>query len=125
MTHETMVHAFDIEELHLPLHQPDSIVLSDGIDEFFSVQLARKIAEHPASGLSGRLGINVSQGGRWVIGLSESRLEILDTNETSDAELTGPAYDLLMFLWRRADSSALVREGDTQLITTYRDHVRL
>src|SRR5487761_1980806 len=120
MTHETMVHAFDLDAILPPVHRPDASALADGIDEFLSAQLARKLALQHVVGLSGRMALTIADSDdRWVIGLFPDHLEILPGGSDTDAELTGSAYDLLMFLWRRALSPALVRTGDLDLFTTY------
>ena len=126
MTHETMVHAFDLDEIHLPMHSPAARSVADGVDEFFSVQLERKLVQKHVPGLSGRLALGATDSkNRWVLELAPDHLEILSDSSLVDAELTGTAYDLLMYLWRRRFSSALDKSGDLNLIATYYRDVRL
>ncbi|HUY07229.1 MAG TPA: maleylpyruvate isomerase family mycothiol-dependent enzyme [Acidimicrobiales bacterium] len=126
MTHETMVHAFDLEEIHPPLHDPKAPAIADGIDEFFSAQLPGKISRKHVPGLNGRLALTATDSkDRWVIDLAPDRLDVVSENATADAELTGTARDLLMYLWRRGFAPALEKTGDLDLIMTYYRDVRL
>ncbi len=126
MTHETMVHAFDLDGIHPPVHEPDPRVIADGIDEFFTAQLRRRLARQEVNGLNGRLALAATDSkDRWVIGLFPDHLEILVGDATADAEISGRAHDLLMFLWGRGFSSALDRSGDLDLVATYHRDVRL
>lgn len=126
MTHETMVHAFDLEEMHPPVHKPKVLAVADGIDEFFSAQLARKLTRQNVPGLNGRMAFRTTDSNdRWVIELSPDHLEVLSGVLAADAELTGTAYGLLMYLWRREFSLTLEKTGDLDLIATYFRDVRL
>jgi len=126
MTHETMVHAFDLDEIHPPMHNPVTRATADGIDEFFSAQLARKLARQSVPGLSGRLALMATDSSdRWVVELYPDHLEIISDDSLSDAELSGRAHDLLMYLWRRGFASSLDKSGDLDLIATYYRDVRL
>ncbi len=126
MTHETMVHAFDLEAIHPPFHRPASLAVADGIDEFFSAQLERKLVLQNIPGLSGRMAlVTTDSDNRWVIGLFPDHLEILSNDAIAEAEITGTAHDLLMYLWRRELSVSLKRSGDLDLIATYYRDVRL
>lgn len=126
MTHETMVHAFDLDAIHPPAHRPEALAVADGIDEFFSAQLERKLAQQNVPALTGRMAFRTTDSDdRWVIGFSPDHLEVLPDGSAVDAELSGTAYDLLMYLWRRESSLTLDKTGALDLITTYYRDVRL
>ncbi len=126
MTHETMVHAFDLDTIHLPMHSPATRAVADGIDEFLTAQLARKLPRQNVPGLHGRLALRATDSNdRWVVGLFPDHIDILPDGSPSDAELSGSAFDLLMYLWRRGFSSSIDRSGDLGLIATYYHDVRL
>ena len=126
MTHETMVHAFDIDELHPPLHTTEVVAIADGVDEFLTSQLIRKLARQPVPGLEGRLALSTTDSlDRWVVQLSPGAIEILDSSSEADAELSGDAFSLLNFLWRRPGEALLTRSGNVALIDTYEHDVQL
>jgi uncharacterized protein (TIGR03083 family) len=126
LSHEAMVHTFDLEELHRPRHMPSVEYLADGIDEFFPVHLRRKLRGHPAEGLNGCLGINTTDSDdRWVLRLTPDSVTIEEATTPTDAELSGKAFDLLMFLWRRSDTASLKISGENAIVTAYQISVDL
>ncbi len=126
LVHESMVHTFDLEELHRPLHAPAVESLADGIDEFFPVHLRRKLRGHPADGLNGYLGINTTDSDdRWVLQLTPDSVAVEAPTTPTDAELSGKAFDLLMFLWRRSDTAPLEISGDNAIVMAYQNNVDL
>lgn len=126
MTHETMVHAFDLDELHPPLHVPPIVAVADGVDEFLTAQLQRKLIRQPVASLRGTLGLNATDSNdRWVVSLTPNSIDILDASTPADAELSGTAHRLLNFLWRRSSANQLSPSGDLDIIATYECEVRL
>jgi uncharacterized protein (TIGR03083 family) len=120
LTHETMIHTFDLERLHGPIHRPDPKVIVDGIDEFFHVLLTRKIKANAIDDLLGTLAISPTDNdARWVLGFTPNKMTLLEPGQHIDAELTGRSIDLLMFLWKRNDTAALGATGDIDLISSY------
>lgn len=125
MVHETMVHAFDLEAIEPPGHRPDEVALSDGIDEFLTAQLMRKLPRINAEGLHGRLGIVTDSGDRWAVELEPTAARFVDATQRVDTELSGDAKAIVCFLWNRVDETAITVSGDRALLATYREKVHL
>lgn len=124
---ETMVHRFDIELAAGSLGAVDPVVAADGIDEYWTVQLERKLALRPVSTLAGVLELRATDVDvAWTVRLNENTVTAVKSGFPADVTVTGPAYELLSFLWSRdqlgIDCSV---EGDRRLVDAWHDLVHL
>jgi uncharacterized protein (TIGR03083 family) len=111
--HETFVHRLDLELASGATSYVDSAVACDAIDEFFANMKAdRDISPRARDGRGAEI-FRVSSTapvGRWSVRLTPEGYDFVDTDEEADAELSGPAGDVLMAVLRRRD---LARSGVT------------
>ena len=108
MAHETAVHAWDARRATGKTAIIDSVLASDGIDEFVHVMLMNDGREGEGA-LSGSVHIHCTDvDGEWLIVPTESS-DVIVTREHAkgDCALRGSAQDLLLALWRRIPMSAL------------------
>lgn len=120
--HETMVHRLDLELASglTPLVEPE--VASDAIDEFLVNLKGASYFSPRVKEIHGRhqtLRVVTSDvEGRWTIDIDEDGFSLTDEESRPDAQLVGPARDLLMVLYRRCDldGSGVAATGDGSLI---------
>ncbi len=124
LTHETMVHTFDLEALHRPQHRPAPLTIADGIDEFIDLQLVRKIERNRLPGFTGTLALDASDAAtRFVVEITPERVIRRAATDEVDATVRGRAIDLILFLWHRNESERLTLEGKESLLSGLRDFV--
>lgn len=133
MTHETLVHRLDVEQL-TGQHSPVPAGLAaDGVEEIFTVFLASGRAQRGWSGHPATVVVRAAVGERepadggsrpagreWVVALgSEPPRLVADTTAAAEpppgAVISGEALEVLRALWDRTDIAPLVSSGDLAL----------
>jgi uncharacterized protein (TIGR03083 family) len=134
MAHETAIHRFDAEVA--ADRQPGPTLLpsplaTDGIDEFWNVQLDRKLRRSPVAGLAGTVRWQAADAGHgWTVRLDGASATVLrDVAATgaspADGTITGPAAELLLFAWNRVSLTTATVSGDRRLFDAWSRLVRL
>ncbi len=111
--HEAAVHAFDAQ-LATGAPQPvPEVVALDGTAAFIDVAhgTAGPWPHRPA-----RVGLHATEGASWLIELTGSGAREVDGSHGTDADLYGPASDLLLTLHRRLPLDSLRGEGDRAVL---------
>ena len=112
--HELVVHRWDAQDATGAGGSIDPAVASDGVDEYFSMMLPRRIirdgGEFPQSSLHVHC---TDTAGEWLVWPAGNELQVRREHAKGDAALRGPAQDLLLSLWgRRHRSPAVDVVGD-------------
>jgi len=99
---------------------------ADGIDEFWTAQLGRKLPTNPIPGLSGVLRVTATDvDASWTISLEPDSFTLLGQDAVAPAELSGRAEDLLWFVWNRGPATTCSVVGDRHLVDDWPELVRL
>ena len=126
MAQETMVHRFDVELAAGIQSSVDPLLAADGIDEYWSAQLGRKLPLQPIDGLEGVLALLATDvDAAWTVSLSRDALALLAPGSPADVTVAGPAYELLSFVWNRRPLTTGTIEGDRRLVDDWPELVRL
>jgi len=116
---ETAVHRWDAQAA-LGVAEPlDAALAVDGVDEFFEVMAARRLAADPVPDLDASLHLHATDvEGEWFVALHPDRLEQRHEHAKADAAVRGPASELLLWLWNRRpdDAPDLQVFGDTAVL---------
>jgi uncharacterized protein (TIGR03083 family) len=128
MAQETVIHRVDAELAARTAVSPISAELAaDGIDEILVIFLAwgtERWGKYFGELLTadGDLSVLVSAGGaRWLVRLEEGVVRIAQATEgQAVAQVSGASQDVLLWLWRRVDDSAVRVDGDEAAITRLR-----
>jgi uncharacterized protein (TIGR03083 family) len=120
--HETMMHRIDLELAAGTVPFVEPVVASDAIDEFLmnlhrASYFSPKVKE--IRGRNQTLRVTTTDAdGAWTIDIDAAGFLVTHDEGPADAELIGPAQDLLMVLYRRRDleGSAVEARGDATLI---------
>jgi uncharacterized protein (TIGR03083 family) len=124
--HETFVHRVDLELALGTTSHVDPTVALDALDEFLAnVKADRDISLRAREGRDAEL-IRIrstTPTGQWSVRLTRDGYDFVDSANDPDAELRGPAEDVLMvILRRRALPRANVSvEGDESLVRYWLD----
>lgn len=112
--HETIVHAWDAEHARGgPTTPIDPAMASDGIDEYFSVMLPRKVTRDGASLPGYSLHVHCTDvEGEWLVAAEGVNVSIERVHAKGDAALRGPAETLLLALWGRSPDAQPDVVGD-------------
>jgi uncharacterized protein (TIGR03083 family) len=120
--HETFVHRLDLELAVGRAPVVDPLVASDAIDEFLvNLESAGDFSPDVREIRGGNELIQITVtdvAGLWTIELMDSGFRLIDSTSTPHVELSGPAKELLMVLYRRqaiVDVNVTVK-GDRTLI---------
>ena len=112
--HELVVHRWDAQAATGPAAMIEPAVASDGIDEYLSMMLPRRIIRD--GGVLPRSSLHVhctDTAGEWLVWSEENDVQLRHEHAKGDAALRGPAQALLLSLWgRRHGSSAIDIVGD-------------
>jgi len=111
MTHETVVHRWDVQNA---LGAPGSIepeLGSDGIDELLFVFLPAERELHRGIGATAHIHCTDTEG-EWVVRMTDGDFTVTREHAKGDVALRGPAADLLLALWERVPLSEIEMLGD-------------
>jgi len=120
MAHETLIHRVDAElAAGSPAGPVDAALALDGIDEMAQVMLtwgSRAYREWVAPVLAGNDGLAVAletDGRAWTIRVADGTVTA-DDGAAADAQavVSGTPGEVLLWLWRRAESDAVKVDGD-------------
>ena len=117
MAQETLVHRFDVEIAVGSRGSVDPLLAADGIDEYWGLQLDRKLARAPVEGLDCVIELRASDvDANWTVQLRPDSAKLLTAETKIEATATGPAEELLAFLWRRGPLASCSLAGERSLI---------
>lgn len=124
MAQETAVHRWDAENATGAAGPIDTDLAVDGIDEFLGEFIPGE--EIPWEGRDGTIHLHCTDtDGEWTVGLRTGEVPIYETGHSKgDAAVRGRAGDLLLYLWRRVDSSAVEVLGDSDLAERFWAYLR-
>ncbi len=113
MAQETTVHRWDAERAAGGRPSPiDPALAVDGIDELCDFFLGQRAADDTAPP-TGSLHLHATDTeGEWVVRADGTTMTVVREHAKGDAAVRGPASDLLLALWRRADLDQLEVLGD-------------
>jgi uncharacterized protein (TIGR03083 family) len=123
--HETAIHRADAESATGGVPSYDAAFAADGVDEllfgFFARPGGRMRSDPPR-----RLGLRAGDtGDAWTLTIGPDGRDATKSADDADCVVTGPASDIYLLLWNRGDSSRLSVEGDTDLLTLWRDNAQI
>ena len=125
MTLETMVHRLDAETAAGIESVVDPLLAADGVDEYWSWWLGRKLAHQPITALGGVLRIRATDAdAEWTVSLSPDSVDLAAPDAPIGLEVAGPALDLLKFVWNRGGPMSSEVHGDRSLIDSWSDLVK-
>jgi uncharacterized protein (TIGR03083 family) len=114
---ETMVHRWDGENATGVATSLDSILASDGIDEFLGIFVPRYGSAY--EGDPATLSLSTTDApGRWTTRFDTGELPVTEPGDggtPADVLLDGRAEDLCLFLWGRRGPEAVSAGGDDDL----------
>lgn len=126
MAQETAVHRVDVESGFDQVRPVDTDLAIDGIDEVLDWMLVYWSADEVGPDGPGRGTVLVRTGDTaWRATLEADRVDLARGPGSSDAVLSGEPSELLLWLWGRRPDSAVLREGDEQLLAAFRERLRL
>jgi uncharacterized protein (TIGR03083 family) len=125
LAHETTIHAWDATvSLGTPF-RADGELAADGIDELFEVFLAR-VAPAGRESLTGTVHVHASDvPGEWLVTLDPEGASVRREHAKGDVALRGPAWSLLLVLWRRRPPADVEVFGDEDLAVGLVDALRV
>ena len=107
--HELVVHRWDAQDAMGVHGTIDPAVASDGVDEYLSMMLPRRIirdgGEFPQSSLHVHC---TDTAGEWLVWSDGNELQMRREHAKGDAALRGSAQDLLLSLWGRSQRSPAI-----------------
>jgi uncharacterized protein (TIGR03083 family) len=122
MAQETLVHRFDAESAGAMESVVDPIFAADGVDEYWTSWIGRKLAQQPVEGLQGVVTLRASDvDATWTISLTQDGVELLSRESPAEVVVTGPSAELLAFLWNRSQLMTADVDGDRRLVDSWRE----
>ena len=105
--HELVVHRWDAQFAVGTPDPIDATVASDGIDEYFSMMLPRRVVRDGGELPKSSLHVHCTDtAGEWLVSAPDGKqLELRREHAKGDAALRGPAEALLLMLWGRRHRS--------------------
>jgi uncharacterized protein (TIGR03083 family) len=99
---ETSLHRWDAEQAVGAAAPIDPVLAADGIDEYFGLMLARRVARDGVTLPPSSLHVHCTDtAGEWTVQAVDGALECAREHRKGDAALRGGAQDLLLALWGR------------------------
>ena len=111
--HETSIHLVDAQQAVGDRGWLDPRLAADGVDEVVTMFFPRQVRLDRIPPLSHgiRLVATDAVGPTWILSGDGT-----DPSASTDATITGPAEEVLLALWGRADLDGLVVEGDPAVV---------
>jgi uncharacterized protein (TIGR03083 family) len=119
MALETAVHRWDAQAAIGTVDAVDAALAVDGVDEYFELFVAGRLAAEPVPQLSGSLHLHATDSdGEWWIAFAPDHLERRHEHAKADAAVRGPASALLLWVWKRRpdDAPELQVFGDSAVL---------
>lgn len=112
--HELVVHRWDAQDAIGDAQPIDPAVASDGIDEYFSMMLQRRVVRDGGELPRSSLHVHCTDTpGEWLVTSDGHEFVLRREHAKGDAALRGPAESLLLALWgRRHGAPAIDVVGD-------------
>ncbi|MGZ4639642.1 MAG: maleylpyruvate isomerase family mycothiol-dependent enzyme [Actinomycetes bacterium] len=125
MAQETAVHRVDVESAFDAVTSVDGGLAVDGIDEVLDLFLAYQAADVGPDG-PGRGTVAVRTGDHiWRSTLNADDVVLSREPGAADAVVSGEPSELLLWLWGRRPDSAVLIEGDAELVKGFRERLRV
>jgi uncharacterized protein (TIGR03083 family) len=117
---ETSVHRWDAEHAIGRVPRIDPALAADGIAEYFRLAVPRLITREGVAPPDGVLAVTAADtGDRWLVHMVDGALVVAQDAEAS-AELSGPAEQVLLALWRRPVAAGTIDvSGDEELVARW------
>jgi uncharacterized protein (TIGR03083 family) len=118
MALEAAIHRWDCENARHDAHGFDLPLAEDGIDEVLRVHAPIDLAEEPRD-VRGVVKVELTDSDRtWLLELTGN--DLVPTQKTPDATLSGTASGVFLALWGRVPLSSLTTTGDEALVAALR-----
>lgn len=118
--HETAIHRADAEAATATTPDWSPAFAADGIDEllrgFFGRSRSRLVADPPVSMAVAATDVDAA----WTMHIGPQRRQITAGRHPADLTVAGPARDLYLLLWNRADADGLQLHGDPAVLHLWR-----
>ncbi|MGZ4615082.1 MAG: maleylpyruvate isomerase family mycothiol-dependent enzyme [Actinomycetes bacterium] len=125
MAQETAVHRVDVESAFSAITPVADDLAVDGIDEVLDLFLAYQAADVGPDG-PGRGTVAVRTGDHiWRSTLNADDVVLSSEPGAADAVVSGEPSELLLWLWGRRPDSAVLIEGDAELVKGFRERLRV
>jgi uncharacterized protein (TIGR03083 family) len=129
MAIETAIHRWDAEAAHGVAQPIDAELAVDAVDELFDGIMPFRVAEDALTGAGETLHLHATDvDGEWLVTLTPGRPTVSREHAKGDVAVRGPASDLLLLLWNRADADGRERLqvfGDSGLLDRWAESIRL
>jgi hypothetical protein len=129
-TAEALDSLVDAESAHGVAQPVDGALAVDAVDELLDVIMPFRLPD-ALTGNGETLHLHATDvDGEWLVTLTSGRPTVERTHAKGDVAARGPASDLLLLLWNRADADPSVRErlqvfGDSGLLDRWASSVRI
>ena len=112
MAHESTVHRYDAQRAH-GLAQPiDADLADDGMDELVDLLLPRIVERDVPQLPSSTYHFVATDGGEWVVGCADGKVERLPAARNPSVTVTGPSSAVLLAAYGRVKWASLETSGD-------------
>jgi uncharacterized protein (TIGR03083 family) len=122
--HETAVHRFDGQNAAGISSGFDPVFAADGIDELLSGFAPRR-NELPIANDQAMVVHAGDTDDRWLLAIGPEGITTDRGDGPADVTLTGDASDLYLVLWNRVEDSRITITGDSELVDTWHDNLRV
>ncbi|GGS78369.1 hypothetical protein GCM10010156_41320 [Planobispora rosea] len=124
--HETTIHRVDAESATGKITPIDPALAADGVDELFDGFYARprgRLVADPPVSLAVRA---TDRAASWTIRVEpDGRTVTPGARDDADCVISGPAAELYLLLWNRADAGGLDVRGDRDVLALWREKARI
>jgi hypothetical protein len=125
MAQETAVHRVDVESAFEAVTSVADDLAVDGVDEVLDLFLVYQAEDVGPDG-PGRGTVAVRTGENiWRLTLSADDVALSREPGATDAVVSGEPSELLLWLWGRRPDSAVLLEGDGELLTGFRARLKV
>lgn len=125
MAQETAVHRVDVESAYDAVTPVDDELAVDGVDEVLDWFLAYQAEDVGPDG-PGRGTVAVRTGAHiWRVELRPDDVGLSREPGACDAVVSGEPSELLLWLWGRRPETAVSTEGDAELLSGFRERLRI
>ncbi|HEX2173966.1 MAG TPA: maleylpyruvate isomerase family mycothiol-dependent enzyme [Dehalococcoidia bacterium] len=120
MAQETAVHRWDAEAAHGTARPIETSLAVDGIEETAVVLIPRRRRASKTAGQGETYLIRPTDAdGVWRVRFDGDQVTVERSAGSADVTLSGPASDLLLFLWQRVPRDRIKVEGDPAKLDRY------
>jgi uncharacterized protein (TIGR03083 family) len=125
MAHETAVHRADVESAFSAVTAVEGDLAVDGVDEVLDLFLAYQAEDVGPDG-PGRGTVAVRTGEHiWRVTLSADDVVLSREPGAAQAVVSGEPSELLLWLWGRRPDTAVILEGDSDLLAGFRARLKV